>query len=110
MAIPELSMEQRKAALAKAAALRKQRSELLHQMKSGQLTFLDMINRKDEVVGRIKVRSLLKAIPGIGNVYADEVMGNIRIAADRRVMGLGCRQRSEIIAWYEQYAKLNLES
>lgn len=95
MPLPSLSPEQRAAALEKAAAARKARAELKDKLKQGEMTFGDVLARADveEVIGKLKVASVLEALPGIGKVRAAQIMERLHIAGSRRLRGLGEHQR-----------------
>ncbi|MFD4183486.1 integration host factor, actinobacterial type [Rhodococcus sp. NPDC058514] len=99
MALPTLTPEQRAAALAKAAASRKARSELREDLKSGKLTFVDVLDKAetDELVGKTKVLYLLESLPKIGKTKARDIAESVGIAETRRVAGLGARQRADLI-------------
>ena len=69
MAIPQLSAEERKAALEKAKAARIKRAEVRDQLKSGELSVKDVLAQKDDpVVGRMKVSTLIETLPGYGKL------------------------------------------
>ncbi|GAB3162231.1 integration host factor, actinobacterial type [Amycolatopsis sp. cg9] len=101
MALPTLTPEQRNAALAKAAAARTARSELLRALKAGETTLADVLAKADaddEIVKKTKVLAVLKALPGIGDVRARQLIDGAEIAESRRVGGLGQRQREALLA------------
>ncbi|MGH9296662.1 MAG: integration host factor, actinobacterial type, partial [Acidimicrobiales bacterium] len=79
---PSLSPEQRKAALAKAAVVRRARAELKDHLKSGRVSLKDLLNRaaSDETVGKMKVLSALEALPGTGKVKARRLMEQVGIS------------------------------
>ncbi|MGH3662571.1 MAG: integration host factor, actinobacterial type [Micromonosporaceae bacterium] len=95
MPLPSLSPEQRAAALEKAAAARKARAELKEQLKQGETTLAEVLARSnnEEVIGKLKVASVLEALPGIGKVRAGQIMDRLQIADSRRLRGLGEHQR-----------------
>jgi hypothetical protein len=97
--LPSLSPEQRAAALAKAAEVRKARAELKEQLKSGQVTLAELLDRaeSDDVVGKLKVVTVLQALPGIGKVKATQTMEKLKIADSRRLRGLGEQQRKALL-------------
>jgi hypothetical protein len=97
---PQLSDEQRAAALAKAAEARRVRAETKELLKTGTITFAELLDRadQDELVGGIKVASLLASMPGTGKVKAKRLMEKYEIADNRRVRGLGDRQRAALLA------------
>ena len=64
MAIPQLSPEERQAALEKAKAARIKRAEVRDDLKSGKLTLEKVLEMKnDPVVGRMKVSTLIETLP-----------------------------------------------
>lgn len=99
MALPKLTDEQRKAALAKAAEARKARAELKEKLKRGDITLKEVLDQAqdDEIVGKTKVSALLEALPKVGKVKAKEIMDNLEIAQTRRLRGLGDRQRRALL-------------
>lgn len=98
MALPALSPEQRQAALEKAREARAARSALLAGVKEGSLTLADVLGREDDLARRTKVSQVLRALPGVGPARASAVMERAGITADRRVGGLGARQREQLLA------------
>lgn len=99
MALPQLTDEQRQAALAKAAAARKARAELKERLKRGGTTLKQVLAdaENDDALAKLKVSALLEALPGVGKVRAAELMEKFDIAASRRVRGLGERQRRALL-------------
>lgn len=92
---PELSPDQRQAALAKAAAARRQRAELKDKLKAGSLGLAELFEmaEADDVVGRMKVLAVLESMPGLGKVKSRRLMEEVGISENRRVRGLGAQQR-----------------
>lgn len=99
MALPELTEEQRAAALEKAAAARRARAELKERLKRGGTSLSDVLKQadSDEVLGKMKVSALLEAMPGVGKVRAQQIMERLEIAPSRRLRGLGDRQRKALL-------------
>ena len=98
MALPQLSDEQRKEALAKAAEARKARAALRDQIKSGEKTVADVLADVDDpVVARMRVSMLSESLPGSGKAKAAKLMEELDISASRRIKGLGTRQRDELL-------------
>ena len=88
MALPTLTPEQRAQALEKAAEARKKRAELKQQLKSGNVTLADVLQRSGEdIVGKMKVANVLESLPGVGKVRAQKIMEELDISASRRVRG-----------------------
>ena len=100
VALPQLTEEQRAAALEKAAAARRARAELKERLKRGGTTLKDVLAQaeKDEVLGKMKVTALLEALPGVGKVRAQQIIERLEIAPSRRLRGLGDRQRKALLA------------
>lgn len=99
MPLPTLTPEQRAAALAKAAEMRKARAELKEQLKAGKTTLTAVLDRAeaDDVVGKLKVSAVLQALPGIGKIRATQIMEKLKIADSRRLRGLGDQQRKALL-------------
>ena len=94
MALPQLTPEQRQAALDKAAASRRERAEVKNRLKNSGASIIEVIHegRGNEVVGKMRVVDLLQSMPGVGKVRARQLMGRLGIAESRRVRGLGAKQ------------------
>ncbi len=103
MALPQLTDEQRKAALEKAAAARKARAELKERLKRGGTDLKQVLAdaENDEILGKMKVSALLEALPKVGKVKAAEIMEELEIAPTRRVRGLGDRQRRALLEKFD---------
>lgn len=95
---PALTPDQRQAALAKAAAARRVRAELKEKLKMRSLTLTELLEQgdSDEIVGKMKVLSVLESLPGLGKVKARRLMEEIGISETRRVQGLGDQQRKKL--------------
>lgn len=96
---PNLTPEQREAALAKAAEARRARAELKEKLKMGSMTLEELLGQADEsdTVGKMKVLAVLESLPGVGKVRARRAMEEIGIADTRRVRGLGDQQRKSLL-------------
>ena len=94
MALPPLTPEQRKAALDKAAASRRERAAVKNRLKHSGATIAEVLaeGETNEVIGKMRVLDLLQALPGLGKVRARQVMDRLGIAESRRVRGLGAKQ------------------
>ena len=98
MALPALSPEQRQAALQKAREARTARSALLAGLKAGTLTLADVLGRDDDLARKAKVAQVVRALPGVGKARAAAIMERAGIPAERRIGGLGARQREHLLA------------
>lgn len=96
---PSLTPEQRAAALKKAGEVRAARAELKEKLKMGSVTLADVLKEADhdDVIGKLKVLSLLESLPGVGKVKARRLMEEIGISESRRVKGLGPQQRQALL-------------
>lgn len=98
MALPELTPEQREAALKKAAEARQKRAEYRKKIKAGEISFAQVMKMSDDpVIARMKVSTLLESLPGYGKAKAEKIMSELDISDSRRVQGLGARQREELM-------------
>jgi DNA uptake protein ComE-like DNA-binding protein len=98
MALPNLSDEDRKRALQKAAEARQKRAALRQKIKKGELSFAQVMKQSDDpIVARMKVSTLLESLPGFGKAKAAKIMNELQISESRRVQGLGARQREALM-------------
>jgi hypothetical protein len=99
MAPPKLTPEQRQAALAKAAEARRVRAEVKELLKTGSLTLAEVFERAetDEIIAGTKINAILVSMPGLGKVKAMRLMEEYEIAENRRIRGLGSRQRAALL-------------
>lgn len=97
--IPQLTTEQRRENLEKAKQARKRRAAILKSVADGSYSVADVLNMADAdgVVARMKVFTLLKAVPGYGFARTQQTMKRLHIAESRRIGGLGIRQRAALI-------------
>ena len=90
---PQLTPEQRAEALAKAKVARTKRAKLRAEIASGKKSLKSVLNNaNDPIIGRMKVKTLIEALPGCGKVKTQKIMADLKIAENRRVQGLGTRQ------------------
>ncbi len=97
MALPQLTDEQRKAALEKAAAARHERAELRGKLKKGEVSLQEILDSDDPIASRMKVSTLIESLPGYGKAKAAKIMTELGISSTRRVKGLGARQREQLV-------------
>jgi len=95
---PPLSEEQRREALEKAALARRKRVELKDQLKKGEISLRDLLERTDDaVVGKMRVSAVLESLPGVGRVRARKLMERAEISESRRMRGLGVKQKEHLL-------------
>ncbi|MBW8827359.1 MAG: integration host factor [Acidobacteria bacterium] len=95
---PQLTPEQRQAALEKAAAARRARAEIKEKLKMGSTTLEELLDqaKASDTVGKMKVLSVLESLPGLGKVKARRLMEECDISETRRLQGLGGQQRKRL--------------
>ncbi len=100
---PPLSPEARAAAAARAVRARQLRAELRLGLREGTVDVAALLregqadDERGRIVARMKVLDLLASFRGVGPIRAADMMDRIGIAANRRVGGLGPRQRDELV-------------
>lgn len=97
MPAPKMTAEQRAAALEKARIVRAKRSEITTKLSAQIMSpaeALAMVG--DPVVGRMKVKSFLNALPGYGKVKSEKLMEELGIPESRRLQGLGKNQMENL--------------
>jgi hypothetical protein len=103
MPLPTLTEEQRRAALAKAAQARRARAELKEKLKRAEMSLRDVLNgASDDIIGKMKVSSVLESLPGVGKVRARKLMERLEISTSRRVRGLGAKQRESLLGEFSK--------
>lgn len=97
---PQLTLEQRRAALEKAGIARRERAELRGKLKMGAVKLSDLFAQasSNDVIAKMKVLSVLESLPGVGKIKARRIMERYEIPATRRVRGLGAKQREALLS------------
>lgn len=93
--VPERTKEQRMAALKKAMRARSDRAEFKKALKRGRIAPNKAIGAR--VAQRMSAYDFIRSFPGIGDATADAIMQRVDISPNRRVQGLGCRQKRELL-------------
>jgi hypothetical protein len=89
MPLPTLTPAQRAAALEKAAQTRTARAQARAQLRSGELSPLDVLRAPtDSPAGDLRVEQLLVSLPGIGKTRATALLAIAGIPSTRRVRSL----------------------
>ncbi|MEO7070149.1 MAG: integration host factor, actinobacterial type [Nostocoides sp.] len=103
MALPELTPEQRSAALERAALARRERAAVKNRLKhsSGSIAQVISDGKDNEAIGKMRVTALLESMPGVGRARARQIMDEVGIAHSRRVRGLGSHQISALLGRFE---------
>jgi hypothetical protein len=93
---PKLSDSERAAALRRATEYRRRRAEFKARIKEGKLSWIIALDSDDEAIKRMRIRELVAALPGFGEIRADAVLERAGISGQRRVQGLGKMQRESL--------------
>lgn len=92
-----MTPEQRAAALEKARIVRQKRSEISNKLSMGMMTPAEALDKSDDpVIGRMKVKSFINALPGYGKVKTEKLMEELGIPETRRIQGLGSKQMENL--------------
>lgn len=101
MASPDISKliddEQRRKNIALAMEARKERATVKARVASGEIGVADVLAMDSKAVRRMTVISLLAARKGCSKRGALRLMQSIGISEERRVGGLGSRQRERLL-------------
>lgn len=90
--------EQRAAGQLKAGQTRAELAEIRNQVSRGEMGGAQLLERAQgkDVAGTLKVGLALRSLPGVGPVHAQRVLADLNLDADRRLRGLGKRQRKAL--------------
>ncbi len=97
--LPEMTEEQRAAALKRAGEARRKRAEIKHLLKTGSLDFADVFDRaeEDDLIAGTKIKAIIVSMPHMGKVSTNRLMEEIGIAENRTIRGLGSNQRKALL-------------
>lgn len=97
--LPEMTDEQRAAALARAQEARAIRAEIRVLLKSGSLSFQDVLDKAEEdpLVKGMKIQAVVVSMPHMGKVATKRLLEDIGIADNRTLRGLGTNQRKALL-------------
>ncbi|MFZ8909811.1 MAG: guanylate kinase [Candidatus Nanopelagicales bacterium] len=95
---PVLDEESRQRGRERALEARRRRAEIKkHLATGGPVEEVLALRAVDPAVGRMKVRDLVEACPGIGQVRATRILAECQVAESRRLRGLGEHQVSGLV-------------
>jgi len=98
MALPNLTDEERAAALEKAAQARHERALLREQIRTGEISIETLLGTEGvSAVDRLRVSAMIESLPGYGKAKSAKIMEELGISETRRIKGLGARQRADLI-------------
>lgn len=98
--VPQLSLEERKAALEKAKVARRERAEIKRKLESEEMSISDVLSLDSPAVLRMTVYDLIKTQGGVGDRKTYKIMQDLGIAHSRRIKGLGKNQREKLIEYF----------
>lgn len=93
---PSLTLEERRAALVKAATARKERAVFKEEVKNGSKNWRLAFSDPRDSIQKLRVRELLESIPGFGEMRAAIVLERANISLTRRIQGIGRNQREAL--------------
>lgn len=98
MALPQLTLEEKRKALKKAQRVRSERAKIRQDLKAGRTGIREILENIDnDVIAKMRVAYLLESLPRIGKVRTRKIMNEIGIDETRRIQGLGSRQKQALI-------------
>ena len=93
--VPSMTDEKRRENLNKALDARRQRMAIKNALKSGAKTPEWALEQ--DAAQRMYVKQFLRALPGIGNKRADQIMAELKIPECRRIGGLSAGMRDKLL-------------
>jgi hypothetical protein len=98
MALPKLSLDEKRQALKKAQEMRSQRAKIRQNLKRGKTTITEVLaDMNNDIIAKMRVVYLLESLPRIGKIKTQKIMNDIGIDETRRIQGLGNRQKQALI-------------
>lgn len=94
---PAITCEQREDARLAALQARRERSDLLASVRSGTVSVAQVLESTAPAHQRMRVRDLLRSLPGIGPIRSSQVLDAAGIAHTKRVGGLTRHQRDRLL-------------
>lgn len=99
MVLKDLTPAERQAARQKALDARTARAKIKTEFANASMSLKQVFERADtdEAVARMRTIDLLTSLKGIGEIRAQSIMEQCDISPNRRLRGLGHRQRTALI-------------
>jgi len=96
---PQLTPEQRAAALAQATLSRRVRADVKKGVRQGTLTIAGVLElaKTDPAIAKMRVLELLESVPGVGRIRALAIVERLGISIPRKIQGLGIHQRASLL-------------
>ncbi len=102
---PRMPQVDRVAANRAAVAARQARAALKRAVRAGELSPLTLLDRAcggEVAAGSLRITDFLLSLPGIGEVKANAILQQLRIAPQKRLGGLGRHQVERLRTFLEQ--------
>lgn len=94
---PVLTNEQREYARAVALRARRERADIRASLRDGRVSVLHVLESTTEAHQRMRVRDVVRSLPGVGPVRCAEILQSVGIASTKRIGGLTERQRARLM-------------
>jgi len=100
---PQLTPEQRAAALASAKAARQERALVKSQIKSGEISIAEVVSlaNNNEAIAKMRVLEMVESKSGVGKIRGKALLDRLGISNTRRIQGLGRFQRAALLKEFE---------
>lgn len=101
--IPNLTDDERRKNLDKAMQLRQMRAAIRKRLKSGEMSieaFFALADSGSEAASGMRAKLLVSAMPKVGFASTQRIMKALGISEERRVRGLGSRQREMLVGLF----------
>lgn len=99
---PKLDSNTRRINGERAVRARRERADAKQALKSGSAQPAALLTDPSDAIARMKVIDFLASLPQMGSLRAQTLMERIGISPQRRIGGLGIRQRSELLRHLER--------
>lgn len=106
MSVPYISKEKRDAGLIKARLYKVQRAQIKQSIKKGFADFNSFFLESSycsDVIAGMKLKEMIKSIPGIGDIKAQKILKALCISGRKTVKGLSKKQKEN----FKKYFKIN---
>lgn len=94
---PVLSNEQREHARGVAMRARRERADVRASLRDGRVSVIEVLESTFAAHERMRVRDVVRSLPGIGPIRCAEILEAAGIASTKRVGGLTEHQRGRLL-------------
>jgi guanylate kinase len=100
---PQLTPEEREAALLVAKLARQTRAKFKLLLSKGEIQLAGLLAEAqvNEAINKMRVSELLESLPGYGKIRARALLERLNISPTRRIQGLGRHQREALLKEFE---------